>query len=95
MKKKLLIQDTGKPKILLFGCNGMLGHKVLQNLPLDFQILGTIKKKSNSLNSFDLIKNINVKNFNKIENLIKAINPTYVINCTGIIKQKLEKKKLF
>ena len=93
MKKKLLIQDAGKQKILLFGCNGMLGHKVLQNLSLDFKIIGTIKKKNNnSLNSYDLIKDINVKDFNKIENLIKAINPTYVINCTGIIKQKLEKK---
>ena len=34
-EKKLLIRETGKKKILLFGSNGMLGHKILQNLPLN------------------------------------------------------------
>ena len=93
MKKKLLIQEIGKQKILLFGSNGMLGHKILQNLPLDFLIIGTIRKKNKKLNTYKLIKNINIKNFHKIEKLIKNINPTYVINCSGVIKQKLEKKK--
>ena len=93
MKKKLLIRETGKKKILLFGSNGMLGHKILQNLPFEFDIIGTVrKKKNNKLKSFNIIKNINVKNFKKIEKLISNINPAYVINCSGVIKQKLEKK---
>ena len=45
MKKKLLTQETGKKKILLFGSNGMLGHKILQNLPFEFDIIGTVRKK--------------------------------------------------
>ena len=93
MKKKLLTRETGKQKILLFGSNGMLGHKILQNLPLDYLIIGTIRKTNNKLDNYKLIKNINIKNFEKIEKLIKNINPTYVINCSGVIKQKLEKKK--
>ena len=93
MKKKLLTRETGKQKILLFGSNGMLGHKILQNLPIEFDAIGTVrKKKNNKLKNFNLLKNINVKNFKKIENLICNINPAYVINCSGLIKQKLEKK---
>ena len=93
MKKKLLIQETGKQKILLFGSNGMLGHKILQNLSLEYLTIGTIRKTNNKLDNYNLIKNINIKNLEKIEKLIKKINPTYVINCSGVIKQKLEKKK--
>ena len=93
MKKKLLTQETGKQKILLFGSNGMLGHKILQNLSLDYLTIGTIRKTNNKLDKYKLIKNINIKNFEKTEKLIKKINPTYVINCSGVIKQKLENKK--
>ena len=49
MKKKLLIRETGEKKILLFGSNGMLGHKILQNLPFEFDIIGTVRKKNNKL----------------------------------------------
>ena len=45
MKKKLLIQEIGKEKILLFGSNGMLGHKIIQNLPSNYEVIGTLKKK--------------------------------------------------
>ena len=88
-----MTQETGKQKILLFGSNGMLGHKILQNLSLDYLTIGTIRKTNNKLDKYKLIKNINIKNFEKTEKLIKKINPTYVINCSGVIKQKLENKK--
>jgi len=94
MKKKLLMRETGRQKILLFGSNGMLGHKILQNLYSDFLTIGTIRKKNNSsLIKYKLIKNIDIKNFKKIEKLIKDLKPNYVINCSGLIKQKLQKKK--
>ena len=96
MKKKLLIQETGRQKILLFGSSGMLGHKILQSLYSDFLTIGTIRKKNNSyLVKYKLIKNIDIKNFKKIEKLIKDLKPNYVINCSGLIKQKLQKKKIY
>ena len=61
MKKKLLIQETGRQKILLFGSSGMLGHKILQSLYSDFLTIGTIRKKNNSyLVKYKLIKNIDI-----------------------------------
>ena len=70
----------------------MLGHKILQNLPFEFEIIGTVRKKNAKFKNFIFIENINVKNFKKVENLINNINPAYVINCSGLIKQKLKKK---
>ena len=48
MKKKLLTRETGKQKILLFGSNGMLGHKILQNLPIEFDTADPSESVKNS-----------------------------------------------
>ena len=66
-EKKSLTQETGRKKILLFGSNGMLGHKILQNLPFEFEIIGTVKKKNAKFKNFIFIENINVKNFKKLK----------------------------
>ena len=93
MTRKSLTQEIGRKKILLIGANGMLGHKILQNLSNKFIVIGTIRKKNyNKLKKYKLVKNINIKNFKKIEKLVKSTSPSYVINCSGVIKQKLKKK---
>ena len=93
--KKLLTQETGKKIYLIFGANGMLGHKILQTLSKKKKFTyGTIRlKKNRKLNNNKIIYNVDVNNFRNIEKLIHQIKPNYVINCTGLIKQKLEVKR--
>ena len=93
--KKLLTQETGKKIHLIFGANGMLGHKILQILSKKKKFTyGTIRlKKNRKLNNYKIIYNVDVNNFRNIEKLIHQIKPDYVINCTGLIKQKLELKR--
>ena len=71
----------------------MLGHKVYEQLSNNFaEVYFTSKRSYRKKNKF-LIKNINILNTKKITNLIKKIKPHYVINCVGVIKQKLKNKK--
>ena len=93
--KKLLIQETGKKIYLIFGANGMLGHKILETLSKKNKLTyGTIRlKKNKKLDNYKIIYNVDVNNFKNIENLIVDIKPDYVINCSGLIKQKLQVKR--
>ena len=91
MKKKLLIQETGT-KILIIGVDGMLGHKLHEQLSKSFKNIYFTSRNSNLNKNKYYIKNINVINTKAVINLIKKIKPTYVINCAGVIKQKLKNK---
>ena len=92
MKKKLLIRDSGT-KILIIGADGMLGHKLHEQLIKSFKDVYFTSKNANIKNNKYFIKNINVINTKKVINLIKRTKPNYVINCAGLIKQKLKNKK--
>ena len=89
MKKKLLIQDSGI-KILILGVDGMLGHKIYEELSKNSYKIYCTSRNSEGKKSKYFFKNINVLKISKILNIIKKIKPNYVINCTGIIKQKLQ-----
>lgn len=80
-------------KIIVLGATGMLGHKLIQILSKNFEVLGTVRKATQFpfkkyLNcDFSLIENINVENINTVESLISDINPDVIVNCIGIVKQ--------
>lgn len=77
-------------KILILGTNGLLGSNIynfLKNKKLSLYTC-TRKKNNNLINNFaygDLSKK-NSKE--KIEKIIKKLDPNYIINCTGITKHK-------
>lgn len=84
-------------KILIFGVTGMLGsclYKYFSNLN-EYQVIGVLRN-SNKKSLF--IENLNSKiivfdsydNFSKLDEFIKNIKPDYVVNCLGVIKQKIE-----
>lgn len=92
-----------KKKILILGATGMLGHTLMIHLSQNkkIKVFGTVRK-------FELIKKykkfnnklikLDASNFSNLEKCIKKINPDYVINCVGIIKQKFTssmKKKIY
>ena len=81
-------------KILILGCDGMLGHKlfsVFANREID--ISGTIKilNENNEifLNKYKrkILTGLDADNINDFKKLIEKEKPEIVINCIGIIKQ--------
>jgi len=79
-------------KVLVFGSSGMLGHKMLQIMNDNFDAYGTIRgnKKDVILNKYNIIENIDVEDFKTVEKSIVDVDPDFVINCIGIIKQLKE-----
>lgn len=82
-------------KILIFGIGGMLGHKIFQQTQKQshFEVFGTMRDKpppdffSGSENIFF---DIDCENLDSISMVLEATKPDLVINCIGLIKQKIE-----
>lgn len=81
-------------KILIIGASGMLGHSLFTNLSkYNHEVYGTVRSSEKEYfgglkkNIFQNI-NLDIDKINQVESLIKKINPDYLINCIGIIKQK-------
>ena len=88
--------NTNK-NILILGIEGMLGHVVGGVLSEDFNVVGTSRKSVDSdspirqiLPHLPIHQNLNVRDENSIRIVVEALRPDYVINCVGVIKQKLE-----
>jgi len=80
-------------KVLIFGANGMLGHKLIQKLGSTFDVFGTIRGAFETVERFRIfdpkriVEFVNAQNTDSIEAAIKATEPDIVINAIGIIKQ--------
>lgn len=80
-------------KILVFGGGGMLGHKLVQKLQVDFDVWTSFRdsyKKYENLKFFNpekIVNRVNVLDFESIQKTIRKVNPEIVINAVGIIKQ--------
>lgn len=82
--------------ILVLGIEGMLGHVVGSVLSKEFNVVGTSRKSvdANSpvrqiLPYLHIHQNLDVRDEGSIRKVIEALQPAYVINCVGVIKQKL------
>ena len=83
-----------KVKILILGVNGMLGYSLFKYFEKNknFETYGTVRDKNKLTNEKDIFLNKNIKEINcldlqKIRSLILKIQPGFIINCTGIVKQ--------
>jgi dTDP-4-dehydrorhamnose reductase len=83
--------------VLVLGIEGMLGHVVGRVLFEDFNVVGTSRKSIDSYSPIRKIlphlpiqQNLDVRDENSLRKVIEALRPEYVINCVGVIKQKLE-----
>lgn len=83
-------------RILILGVTGMLGHVLFEEFQNDFDVFGTIRQnkedltESNSLfncNSKNIVDNVDALDENSVDVVIRKINPDFIINCIGIIKQ--------
>jgi dTDP-4-dehydrorhamnose reductase len=89
-----------KIKILILGITGTLGHKIAQELIKDKRnvIFGTYNDKNKffRLNSYlSFVSFHQTLDISAIFNLIRTENFDYVINCSGIIKQKIINQDIY
>lgn len=80
-------------KVMVLGVNGMLGHKLYQVLLPTFDVIGTIRGDYSSISRYGffrestIVPNVNALRIDRVEEVIREVNPDVVINCIGIIKQ--------
>ena len=74
----------------------MLGHTLGSVLSENFEVIGTSRNLINSTNrirklfpNLHIYENLNVLNTDSLKNFIKNAQPKYVVNCVGVIKQKM------
>ena len=83
-------------RILVFGANGMLGHKVYQEFNQRFDTWGTIRDSIEPWQHLPFLKkdrivgNIEVSSREGIINALDRVQPEVVVNCIGIVKQLKE-----
>lgn len=87
-----------RKKALIFGADGMLGHRVLREFrdADTFDVFGTIRQNYLQLptyhNLFEneniIIDNIDACDLMLVQHVIANLKPDVVINCIGIIKQR-------
>lgn len=84
-------------KIVVLGVTGMLGHKMFQILSERFDSVVGFAYENLSQPPFDkiglfqgveLVEGVDVSNFQMLEDHLVKIQPDYIINCVGIIKQR-------
>ena len=80
-------------RVLIFGANGMLGHKLYQTLQGDFEVYGTVRSDFEPLRKFGffneeaIIPDINVLDHQAVRQTVERLRPDCVINAVGVIKQ--------
>jgi len=81
-------------RVLIFGGNGMLGHKLVQVFAPRFETWSTIRGPFPGLERFGFfprertISGIDVSDFSSVEKIINELRPDTVVNCIGVIKQR-------
>jgi dTDP-4-dehydrorhamnose reductase len=77
-----------KNKVLIIGSNGMAGHLISDFLSLNsmFQIIRVARNRDSKKTNYE----IDVTDFNSVEELISELKPNYVINAIGILNADAE-----
>jgi len=87
-----------QPKtVLILGAGGMLGHMATRVLAENFEVFGTTRGNETSvpmlgkfLSKDSWITGVNVVNDQEVERVLDLIKPDAVINCVGLVKQKMD-----
>jgi dTDP-4-dehydrorhamnose reductase len=85
-------------RILIFGGNGMLGHKLVQFLGRHAEVWATLRGNFGEIEAFELIdkqrciEEIDIENVASIRKAVITSQPDIVINAVGIVKQLTSSK---
>ncbi len=80
-------------RVLILGAGGMLGHKFMQLPRAQHEVAGTVRGSVLSYERFGifdtnhLIGGVDVNDFDKVIKIVSQLQPQFIINCVGIIKQ--------
>jgi dTDP-4-dehydrorhamnose reductase len=80
-------------RILVLGAGGMLGHKLIQTLPGEWEVWGTVRAPAAAyagygfFNAARLVSGVELCDFDTLRQAIEQVGPDWIINCIGIIKQ--------
>jgi len=83
-------------RILILGGDGMLGHQLLESFNHQFQVMVTLRKDADTYNSYNYFNSMNslygieATSFDVLKEVFSHAKPEIVINCIGIVKQRLE-----
>jgi len=101
LKTSNLEPRTSNPSILVLGAEGMLGHKVFQELTNRFPgtkctIFGSLSdpfyRAIPLFRPETTIERVNAMDLPSLRQLLEKEKPEYLINCIGIVKQRDEGK---
>jgi dTDP-4-dehydrorhamnose reductase len=83
-------------RVLVFGANGMLGHKVLQEFSNRFDTWGTIRASIEPWQHLPFfqrekfVEDVEASSRESIINALDRVQPEVVVNCIGIVKKLKE-----
>jgi dTDP-4-dehydrorhamnose reductase len=92
------MMENREMRVLIFGAEGMLGHKLYQVFSGRYEVFGTFRtpfagyKRLSIFRPESIIDNLDVGDFDRVIRAISKVRPNVVINCIGIIKQLKEAK---
>ena len=69
-------------KLVVLGCAGMAGHVLTEymNSVGGYEVFGVARSKGEMVTHI-----LDVSDFSQLENLLKNLNPDYVVNCVGLL----------
>jgi len=94
--------EIGKRKtILILGVTGMLGHMLVRVLSKTHSVIGTISTSYEQVKSIDrllpksqVIERLDINDFSRVDSVIRHVQPDIVLNCVGLIKQKMDDRRI-
>jgi len=87
-------------KIYVAGGGGMLGHKLVERWRNKFDVWTSLRGKIDDYAEYDIFdrkrtyENIDVKNIERIAEIVNEIKPDVIVNAVGIIKQLPQSKNV-
>jgi len=88
-------------RILILGASGMLGHMLVRVLSPRHNVVGTTTSKydeksplARMLSEGNWVDQVDVRNLPTVEKTIRDTEADVVINCVGVIKQKMESSNI-
>lgn len=86
-------------RILVLGGDGMLGHQLLKQLSSRHTMAVTLRQDKSCYDAFSLFSDdnsffgIDVRNIDRVTEVMAQFKPDAVVNCVGIIKQRPSAKQ--
>lgn len=94
-------QAGTRKRVLVLGVTGMLGHMLVRVLSQTHSIFGTIstsydrnKEIDRLLPKSQCIDQLDVTDLFKVDTVIRNVQPDVVLNCVGLIKHKMDKRRI-